>query len=156
ILLPAAKIDKAVAIRNASVFVRKLNPSGLPSEESAALEEIRYAPSQLPHSTSPALRYGLWWHDFIERLHWNEDSDSWNRVFDQQKTMSPDPARSLREWKLLLAHLSEPDNFRRHFDGDMSIVHAEMPFFWRVDNDRCIEGVIDLAFFQHGQVKCLI
>src|SRR2546423_3035849 len=60
IQLPATKIDKAVAIRNASMFVRKLNPSGLPSEESAAIEEIRYTRSQLPHSTSPALRYGLW------------------------------------------------------------------------------------------------
>src|SRR5205814_7789274 len=156
IQLPGAKIDKAIAVQNASVFVRKLNPSSLPSEESAALEEIRYAPSQLPHSTSPALRYGLWWHDFIERLDWNENSDSWNRVFDQQKTMSLDPARSLREWKLLLAHLSEPENFRHQFENDKSIVHAEMPFFWRVDNDRCIEGVIDLAFFQKENGKCLI
>jgi ATP-dependent helicase/nuclease subunit A len=154
IRLPAAKIDKADAIRNASVFTRKLNPSGLPSEESAALEEIRYAPSQLPHSTSPALRYGLWWHDFIQRLGWNENPDSWSRVFDQQKTMSPDPARSLREWKLLLTHLSGPENFRRHFDGDKSIVHAEMPFFWRLDDKRCIEGVIDLAMFRNG--RCLI
>ncbi len=166
IQLPVAKIDKTIAIQNASVFVRKLNPSGLPSEESAALEEIRYAPRSEPDrqlsKTSPALRYGLWWHDFIQRLPWDESPNSWNRVFDQQKTMSPDPARSLREWKLLLAHLSEPENFRRHFDADKSIVHAEMPFFWRVDNERCIEGVIDLAFFQpsNGSAartgKCLI
>jgi len=161
IQLPAAKIDKSVAVQNASVFVRKLNPSGLPSEESAALEEIRYAPSQLPHSTSPALRYGLWWHDFIEKLNWSENPDSWNRVFDQQKSISPDPARSLREWKLLLAHLSESENFRVAFsENDLS--HSEMPFFWRVDNSRCIEGVIDLAFFQRSNAsaartgKCLI
>ncbi|MEY2544434.1 MAG: CRISPR-associated exonuclease Cas4 [Verrucomicrobiota bacterium] len=158
IQLPGAKIDKAVAIQNASVFVRKLNPSGLPSEESAALEEVRYAPSSEPgrqlSKTSPALRYGLWWHDFIQRLDWNENPESWNHVFDQQKLISPDPARSLREWKLLLAHLSEPENFRLHFDGDKSIVHAEMPFFWRMDNERCVEGVIDLAMFQNS--KCLI
>jgi hypothetical protein len=100
------------------------------------------------------LQYGLWWHDFIQRLSWNENLDSWNRVFDEQKSISPDPARSLREWKLLLAHVSEPENFRRQFEDDKSIVHAEMPFFWRVDNDRCIEGVIDLAMFRNG--KCLI
>ncbi|HWY51847.1 MAG TPA: UvrD-helicase domain-containing protein [Chthoniobacterales bacterium] len=162
IQLPGAKIDKAVAIRNASVFARKLNPSGLPSEESAALEEIRYAQSATVRSTSPALRYGLWWHDFVQRLQWSENPDSWNRVFDQQKNISPDPARSIREWKLLLAHLSEPENFRRHFDCDKSIVHAEMPFFWQVDNNRCLEGVIDLAFFQRSNAstartgKCLI
>jgi ATP-dependent helicase/nuclease subunit A len=180
IQLPGAKIDKAVAIQNASVFVRKLNPSGLPSEESAALEEIRYAPSQSPRSelatgrvrpiggpngrlskTSPALRYGLWWHDFIQRLNWNENPDSWNAVFEEYRKTSPDPARSLREWKLLRAHLSRADNFRIAFsENDLS--HSEMPFFWRVDNNRCLEGVIDLAFFQRSNAsaartgKCLI
>ena len=155
IRLPAAKIDKAVAIRNASVFVRKLNPSGLPSEESAALEEIRYAAPDLPRSSSPALQYGLWWHQFIQQIRWNADADSWNRVFDEQKRISPDPARSLREWKLLRAHLSGADNFRIAFsENDLS--HSEMPFFWRVDNNRCLEGVIDLAFFQRSNGKCLI
>src|SRR5204863_8995658 len=76
IQLPRAKIDTAIAIQNASVFVRKLNPSGLPSEESAALEEIKYAPSTSPRSTSPALRYGLWWHDFIQRIPWSCSDDA--------------------------------------------------------------------------------
>jgi ATP-dependent helicase/nuclease subunit A len=161
IRLPAAKIDKAVATRNASVFVRKLNPSGLPSEESAALEEIRSEPDRQLSKTSPALRYGLWWHDFIQRLDWNGNPESWNQVFDQQNLISPDPARSLREWKLLLAHLAESESFRAAFsENDLS--HSEMPFFWRVDNNRCIEGVIDLAFFQRSNGsaartgKCLI
>jgi ATP-dependent helicase/nuclease subunit A len=154
IRLPETKIDKEIAIKNASVFVRKLNPSGLPSEESAALEEVRYVAPDLPRSSSPALQYGLWWHHFAQQLRWTENLDSWNRLFEEQKLLSPDPARSLREWKLLLAHLSEPENFRRHFDGDKSIVHAEMPFLWRVDNKRCIEGVIDLAMFRND--NCLI
>jgi ATP-dependent helicase/nuclease subunit A len=162
IQLPGAKIDKSVAIQNASVFVRKLNPSGLPSEESAALEEIRYAPSSSLRSTSPALRYGLWWHDFVQRLRWDQDSDLWTALFEEYRKTSPDGARSLREWKLLLAHLSEPQNFRRQFSSDTSIVHAEMPFLWKVDDNRCVEGVIDLAFFQRSNAsaartgKCLI
>jgi ATP-dependent helicase/nuclease subunit A len=161
IRLPAAKIDKAVAIKNASVFVRKLNPSGLPSEESAAFEEIRYAPSLSPRSTSPALRYGLWWHDFIQKLHWNGNPDSWHALFEEYRKTSPDAARSLREWKLLLAHLSEAENFRRPF-SEKDLAHSEMPFFWRVDDNRCLEGVIDLAFFQRSNAsaartgKCLI
>src|SRR5207302_5265350 len=93
-----------------------------------------------------------------------ENPDSWNRVFDQRKNISPDPARSLREWKLLLAHLSGPENFRRHFEDEKSIVHAEMPFFWSPSRTggKCIEGVIDLAFFQRSNAsaartgKCLI
>ena len=31
-----------------------------------------------------------------------------------------------------------------------------MPFFWKLDDNRCIEGVIDLAFFQRSNGKCLI
>ncbi|HET9857966.1 MAG TPA: UvrD-helicase domain-containing protein, partial [Chthoniobacterales bacterium] len=81
--LPTAKIDKAIAVQNASMFVRKLNPSGLPSEESAALEETRRAPSSSPRSTSPALRYGLWWHDFVQKLPWNGNPDSWNALFEE-------------------------------------------------------------------------
>jgi ATP-dependent exoDNAse (exonuclease V) beta subunit len=167
IRLPTAKIDKAIAVQNASVFVRKLNPSGLPSEESAALEETRYAPSTSPRSASPALRYGLWWHDFIQKIPWScshgaqspcapTERGDYNEIFERSVASSPDPARSLREWKLLLAHLSEPETFRRQFEDDKSIVHAEMPFFFKVDNDRCIEGVIDLAFFERNKGKCLI
>lgn len=165
IQLPGAKIDKTVAVQNASVFVRKLNPSGLPSEESGALEEIRSEPDQQLSKTSPALRYGLWWHDFVQRLSWEKDPDSWTDLFEEHRKTSPDPARSFREWKFLLAHFSGPENFRRHFDGDKSIVQAEMPFFWRVDSpsrtggasrtgSKCLEGVIDLAMFRNG--NCLI
>ena len=172
IQLPGAKIDKSVAVQNASVFVRKLNPSGLPSEESAALEEIRSelaagqvrpigGPDRQLSRTSPALQYGLWWHDFIQKVQWNGDRDSWNALFEEHRRTSPDAARSLREWKLLLAQLSGADNFQSAFsENDFS--HSEMPFFWRVDNSRCIEGVIDLAFFQRSNAsaartgKCLI
>src|SRR5256714_1550379 len=63
--LPVGKIDKAGAARAASIFVRKLNPSGLPAEESAAREETRYV-EKSPGSTSPALQYGLWWHQFVQ------------------------------------------------------------------------------------------
>ena len=40
--------------------------------------------------------------------------------------------------------------------GDVSIVHAEMPFLWRLDQSRCLEGVIDLALFDSVSRKCLI
>jgi hypothetical protein len=57
--------------------------------------------------------------------------------------VSPDPARSKREWKRLLAHLERADNFRSDFSE--AIVRAEMPFLWRIDDLRCLEGVVDLA-----------
>src|SRR5204863_7077190 len=32
----------------------------------------------------------------------------------------------------------------------------EMPFLWRLDQTRCLEGVIDLALFNTPAGKCLI
>ena len=31
-----------------------------------------------------------------------------------------------------------------------------MPLFWKVDDERCLEGVIDLALFDGANGKCLI
>ena len=155
--LPVTKIDKSAAIGNASMFVRKLNPSGLPIEEIAAVEE-QWKPNdllRLPRPASPALRYGLWWHDFVQRLRWNNGSDGWNDLFQAHRKLSPDPARALREWKLLLNHLSGADDFRK-FAGDELITHSELPFLWRLDQGRCLEGVVDLAFFDPAARKCLI
>jgi ATP-dependent exoDNAse (exonuclease V) beta subunit len=156
--LPAAEIDKAAALRNASLFVHKLNPSGLPAEELIALEE-RWMPnesSRLPRPASAALSYGLWWHGFVQRLRWTEEPGSWRRLFDQQQKLSPDPARSSREWKLLLTHLSGEEDFRKHSRIDDALAHAEMPFFWRVDEQRVLEGIADLALFSPRQRRWLV
>ena len=86
-----------------------------------------------------------------------KDPDNWNELFEEQRKLSPDPARSLREWKLLVAHLSGPLKiFRESFVTGQSIAQAEMPFFWPVDENRCLEGVLDLAFFQPTERKWLI
>jgi ATP-dependent exoDNAse (exonuclease V) beta subunit len=151
--LPEGKIDRQSAVRLASIFVRKLNPSGFPVEESAALQETRYARAKLPSSTSPALQYGLWWHLLVQKLDWRDDPSAWSRVFDQRKDASPDGARSLREWRLFLKHLSSPESFRRAFS---EFSHSEMPFFWKINETRCLEGVIDVAFFGQKNGKCLI
>jgi len=153
--LPVGKISKAAAIGNASIFVRKLNPSGLPVDE---IEE-RWTCDEsldLPRPAGAALRYGLWWHDFIQRLNWSNGSENWNKLFDEYRKLSPDPARSSREWKLLLSHLSGSDNFGRDFSGNGSIIQSELPFFWKVDEGRCLEGIVDLALFQSAAKKCLI
>ena len=133
------------------------NPSGLPIEEIAAVEE-RWKPNdllRLPRPASPALRYGLWWHDFVQRLKWGNGEGGWNEEFGEHRKLSPDPARSLREWKLLLNHLSGTDDFRK-FAGDELTTHSELPFLWRLDQGRCLEGVVDLALFNSAARKCLI
>ena len=153
--VPVGTISKTVAIKNASIFVRKLNPSGLPVDK---IEErwTRDESLQLPRPAGAALRYGLWWHEFVQRLSWNNGSEKWNKLFDEHLKSSPDPARSSREWKLLLSHLSSTDDFRRDFSSNVSIAHSELPFLWRLDQGRCLEGVVDLALFQSDAKKCLI
>jgi ATP-dependent exoDNAse (exonuclease V) beta subunit len=156
--LPTAKIDKTVVIKNASVFIRKLNPSGLAPDEIAAVEEARFiddAP-RIARPAGAALRYGLWWHDFVQRLKWRNGAADGAKLFEEHRQISPDPARSAREWQLLLSHLDGADDFRKIVGSD-SITHAEMPFLWRLDDGgRCLEGVIDLASFDSNIGKCLI
>jgi ATP-dependent exoDNAse (exonuclease V) beta subunit len=141
-----------VARENASVFIRKMNPSGLPREEAAAewmAEEI-----VRPAAATPALRYGVWWHEFAQRLPWNSEMNSWEEIFETSKSLSPEPARSQREWEMLRAHLAESSNLLVGFaDG---LVHQEMPFLWRIDATKCLEGIVDLAFFEGDGGKGLI
>src|SRR5262249_31351590 len=88
--VPAAKIDKPAAIKNASVFVRKLNPSSLAADEIAVVEEARFVEDSPPvlRPTSPALRYGLWWHDFVQRLQWNNGTKSRSKLFEEHRQLS--------------------------------------------------------------------
>jgi ATP-dependent exoDNAse (exonuclease V) beta subunit len=60
--------------------------------------------------------------------------------------MSPDVARSKREWQLLRTHIESADGLLRIL-RDAHLVRQEMPFFWRMDERRCLEGIIDLASF---------
>jgi ATP-dependent exoDNAse (exonuclease V) beta subunit len=159
--IAAEKIDISAATKNAAVFVRKVNPSNLPPDEIAAIAEARFTEelSRVPRPAGAALRYGLWWHDFAQRLQWSNGSDFRTKVFEEHRELSPDRARSLREWKLLLEHLAGVADFRK-LAGNESITHAEMPFLWRADSPRsgarCFEGVIDLALFDPVARKCLI
>ena len=155
--LPARSIDQAAAAKNASAFIRKMNPSSLAADEIAAVEEARFVDgaSRVGRSTSPALQYGIWWHDFVQQVNWQNGANARTKLFEERRPLSPDPARSLREWKLLLSHLEGVEDFRK-LVGNRPITHAEMPFLWRSTEKRCFEGVIDLALFDSGARECLI
>ena len=160
--LPPGEIDNALATNHASMFVRKLNPSALAADEITAMEEARFIDHsrRVARSASPALQYGLWWHDFVQRLQWTNAMERRAELFEEGRELSPDPARSAREWKLLVQHVDSSEDFRK-LVGEDPIAHAEMPFLWRLDGatqtaGRCLEGVIDLALFNRDANKCLI
>ena len=137
----------------AAEFFRQLHPSTFTAgdgemERSGAdawkETESEFRARALP---SAATRYGVWWHEFMQKIPWSSDPVAWQAAFDDNVPGSPDPARSTREWKLLNQYAS---GSRQLFAGN---IFAEMPFFWRFDQRKCLEGIIDLAVFQTHEKK---
>ena len=139
--------------RRAADFVRKISPSGLPTEE-ISTAKISQTVERTPTSASPAMRYGVWWHEFVQKVPWKEDAGSWDAIFDEAHSSSPDMARSAREWNLLREKISTISAFGP-VNGS-TVVQAEMPFFWQMDAERCLEGIVDLALFDPSTKKWVI
>jgi len=108
-----------------------------------------------PRVDNPATRYGVWWHDFAEQILWLSEPTKWNETFERNLAASPDIARSKREWLLLLEQIESAEGLGRPL-RDANLVHQEMPFFWRIDERKCLEGIIDLAFFEPDAKKWFI
>jgi ATP-dependent exoDNAse (exonuclease V) beta subunit len=141
--------------RRAADFTRKISPSGLPTEE-ISTAEIWQTTERTPASVSPATRYGIWWHDFVQRVPWITDSASWDEIFEENHASSPDLARAAREWQLLRKRIAGLSDFVPRWTSRVPIVRTEMPFFWKMDDKRCLEGIIDLAFFDPSQKEWLL
>ena len=147
-----------LARQNAARFIETLSPSRFsPEEEIEPVESadvwIEVEPElRPPRIENPATRYGLWWHSFAQQMNWLAAS-AWEKIFDASVTASPDPARSKREWELLKKHLASDSDFRRRIAA--TIVHAELPFFWRLNEPNSLEGIVDLALFNGDKALIL-
>jgi ATP-dependent helicase/nuclease subunit A len=146
-------VNAKAGAKNASEFVQIINPSRLPAERIVVAGDWSEN-LKTPAAFSPALRYGVWWHEFMQQLPWQSDGESWKQIFDRNKTASPDAARSKREWELLEKLLATDLDFRERIARD--IIHKEMPILWRIDETRCLEGIVDLALFQADAKKVFI
>ena len=153
----SAKLLRSAQER-ADNFVRKFNPSELPAEAEARVEASIEFERELrsPALANPAVRYGVWWHEFAQRISWNNSADSWETIFEKSRATSPDATRSAREWHLLRNHLASAEDFRRRFSEGQFLAHTEMPFFWRWDERRCLEGIVDLALFDRERKWLLV
>ena len=149
------------ARRNASAFIRTMRPSELAPEKeivgAASTDSWQEVEPWLqpPRIDNPATRYGIWWHEVAEQLAWSSDPSEIDDVFETSLAISPDAARSRREWQLLRQHLRGDQTFRGWIGGDL-ISQTELPFFWRVDSSTSLEGVVDLALIDREQRTCLI
>ncbi len=151
------------ARRCAARFVRTISPSKFAPEEvkpsGRADIWIEIEPELSPvRIENPATRYGLWWHGFVQQIPWVDDAGGWDKVFAAAHADSPDMMRSTREWRLLRERISNLSDFPSHLANPDSsgVVHAEMPFFWRMDENRSLEGIVDLAFFDPGEKQWFI
>jgi ATP-dependent exoDNAse (exonuclease V) beta subunit len=103
---------------------------------------------------NPATRYGVWWHEFAEQIPWSEP-ERWSETLERNLATSPDVARSKREWKLLRTHIELPNGLGRRL-RDTNLLRQEMPFFWSIDEHKCLEGVVDLALFHEDDDEWFI
>ena len=144
------------ARRRAARFLHTISPSKFAREpqidaDATADAWIEIEPElRPPHVGNPATRYGIWWHEFAQKVRWHSQRDAWQATFEANLADSPEPARSKREWKLLTEYAAEHPGF---FAGN---IFAEMPFFWRMDDQICLEGLIDIALFQPAKKKWFV
>ena len=143
--------DLKLAKDRAAAFVRKFNPSGYGEESVQPSTNEIYEQASLisvarTTADTPATLYGRWWHNFMQRISWHEET-SWKQTFDEHQVTSPAPKRSQGEWGLFLECLKDDPHFSEILTRTDLVVYQEMPFFWRMDEHRCLEGIIDLALF---------
>jgi ATP-dependent exoDNAse (exonuclease V) beta subunit len=135
-----------------SEFAPEEELSETPSAEQWSETEPELRPLR---TDNPATRYGVWWHDFAEQIPWWSERKKWNETFECTLAASPDLARSKREWQLLQTQMELTEGLGRHL-RDANLVRQEMPFFWRINEHKCLEGIIDLALFEADAKKWFI
>jgi ATP-dependent exoDNAse (exonuclease V) beta subunit len=146
--------------QSAASFVRTVSPSKIsPGKEVAPATDadvwVEIEPElRPPRIDNPATRYGVWWHEFMQRISWEKAPESWDKTFAKNHLNSPDMARSAREWRLLRD--GKISDLLPGSSNHTSVIRVEMPFFWRMDERRCLEGIIDLAVFNRPAQEWLI
>ncbi|HEV3409391.1 MAG TPA: PD-(D/E)XK nuclease family protein, partial [Chthoniobacterales bacterium] len=102
---------------------------------------------------NPATLYGSWWHTLFQHFPWKTGVAQWETAFDAMQPSSPQPERSAREWRKVhdgLANSKLAEFVRR----SSTVVQTESPFLWSVDDQRCLEGVIDLLVIDQAGREC--
>lgn len=138
--------DFSKALAHASAIPHRVTPHALaahPVREEAEPEKLaELEEAQTVRADNPGIRYGTWWHEFIQELPWQKPRETWEKSFAKALLHSPQPERSREEWELftrssLAQWLAEPGR----------IIQSELPFMWIDADKRCIEGVMDLAVY---------
>ncbi|HEY2124208.1 MAG TPA: UvrD-helicase domain-containing protein [Chthoniobacterales bacterium] len=155
-----AEDGKETGLSAANDFVRKLTPSRvardkqvLPVTGADSWKEMERELRPLAVD-SPATRYGIWWHEFAQRIPWLADEKAQEKMFREAEKESSNKGRSRREWELLRKQLA--NGLREKLGAGQSALQTEMPFLWPGEDSRCVEGIIDLAIIDPARKRWLI
>ena len=143
----------------ASDVIHKHNPSGFDEPRDTAHDfDPPPAARTASHSIAdtPATLYGAWWHALFEHFPWKRNADAWDAAFAAMQPESPEPDRSAREWTLLRAGTLADSVLTRFVQRAGVVIHTEFPFLWRMNEQNCMEGVIDLLAVDPGSRRCLV
>ena len=77
------------------------------------------------------------------------------QLFEERQRRSPDPTRSIREWKLV-RKLFRDEMLAAFIGSDSALAHPEFPFSWSINSRGVMEGVIDLLVIDEASRKCLV
>jgi ATP-dependent exoDNAse (exonuclease V) beta subunit len=152
-------LDRALleqARSRASDFIRKQNPSDYEEPPELAVEFAPRRSAQLRSlADNAATLYGSWWHTLFEYFPWTSSREEWQTAFAAAQSSSPDAGRSAREWKLFLG--ASPTSALPEFLARPAVVtHTEFPFLWRMNDQSCLEGVIDLLLVDQAAGRALL
>jgi ATP-dependent exoDNAse (exonuclease V) beta subunit len=143
--LPALDLHAIEAARlHAGRFPHRVLPHALAEHASDDEPESRLDADEDARDASgaeTARRYGLWWHDLMERLDWKAP-DGWHAAYAARLTTCPLPQRAEREWGLFVG-----SNVASLLSPAELVVHVEAPFLRSLAPDRCVEGIVDLAAY---------
>lgn len=89
---------------------------------------------------SLAVKYGLWWHELMQRINWSAGITGWITAYTIAIEQCPERRRGEKEWALFLGSdaakiLSRPG----------VRVLAEVPFMAPISDGNSLDGVIDIV-----------
>ena len=143
-LPPLSPDDLREAVARANRIPRRITPHALAihSLSEAEPENEMEREDDRPSAENPGIRYGTWWHEFMESIPWSQPRDVWRQKFNAAQTASPQPERSAREWALFC-----DSELARWLETPGLLIHNELPFLWPENEERCLEGIMDLAIY---------
>jgi ATP-dependent helicase/nuclease subunit A len=141
---PLTPDDLEKARASANRIPRRVTPHALADHASADEEPERRLEREDEQvaRTNPGILYGTWWHQMMESMPWSQPRDVWQERFAHAQKLSPQPERASSEWALFL-----DSGLARALEGPGLLIYHELPFLWPENDERCLEGVMDLTVY---------